>query len=326
MSPCCHGNLCFGQVIEREVVQKDCQAHNLNRGDAMNRSRWKKLIKIGWWSGWWVGECFFWYWLTRIVLDKGPQNDCCNLKRVTKYDLYIKFLQIFAHNVTLPVQTFTKVPPHSAVKMSMMFAKYFEYYTIILSGWPFFSWTHCICVCLVGLPFSRCRVLFVESRQFFISHVYLAPTLGDPIGTVYQSLSKSLHYRGRCWHAWCCLWPPCVADADMVSFFLFFLAQSHRPQIGCLPYFDTWCGLSANLGCRSETCCMQLAENAGRKISPSAHHRTSLSGYFLATKAYNYRQSEKIVKQQYLLQISAQYGELWPTIGWDRSGSLGHNS
>jgi len=145
MSPCCHGNLCFGQVIEREVVQKDCQAHNLNRGDAMNRSRWKKLIKIGWWSGWWVGECFFWYWLTRIVLDKGPQNDCCNLKRVTKYDLYIKFLQIFAHNVTLPVQTFTKVPPHSAVKMSMMFAKYFEYYTIILRGAVF-------CVYIVCFP------------------------------------------------------------------------------------------------------------------------------------------------------------------------------
>jgi len=31
----------------KEVVQKDCQAHNLNREDAMDRSRWKKLIKIG---------------------------------------------------------------------------------------------------------------------------------------------------------------------------------------------------------------------------------------------------------------------------------------
>jgi len=58
----------------REVVQKDCQARNLNREDAMDRSRWKKLIKIGWWSGsgWWVGECFFWYWLTWVVPDKGP--------------------------------------------------------------------------------------------------------------------------------------------------------------------------------------------------------------------------------------------------------------
>jgi len=31
----------------REVVQKDCQARNLNREDAMDHSRWKKLIKLG---------------------------------------------------------------------------------------------------------------------------------------------------------------------------------------------------------------------------------------------------------------------------------------
>ena len=24
----------------------------------------------------WVGECFFWYWLTRVVSDKGPLNGC----------------------------------------------------------------------------------------------------------------------------------------------------------------------------------------------------------------------------------------------------------
>ena len=32
----------------KEVVQKDCQAGNLNKEDAMDRGRWKKLIKIGW--------------------------------------------------------------------------------------------------------------------------------------------------------------------------------------------------------------------------------------------------------------------------------------
>ena len=31
----------------KEVVQKDCQARNLNKEDAMDRGRWKKLIKIG---------------------------------------------------------------------------------------------------------------------------------------------------------------------------------------------------------------------------------------------------------------------------------------
>ena len=39
----------------REVVQKDCQTHSLNREDAMDRSRWKKLINIGLYQdGGWV--------------------------------------------------------------------------------------------------------------------------------------------------------------------------------------------------------------------------------------------------------------------------------
>ena len=53
---------------------------------------------------------------------------------------------------------------------------------------------------------------------------------------------------------------------------LFFLAWSQWPHIGCLPYFDTWCGRSANLECRCETCCAQLAENAGTKKSPKIGH------------------------------------------------------
>jgi len=31
----------------KEVVQKDCQGHNLHKEDAMVRGRWKKMIKIG---------------------------------------------------------------------------------------------------------------------------------------------------------------------------------------------------------------------------------------------------------------------------------------
>ena len=70
------------------------------------------------------------------------------------------------------------------------------------------------------------------------------------------------------------LWPPCVADADILfcscgfyfsSFFLFFLACSQRLQSECLPYFHTWCGLSVNLECKSEMCCARLAEYTGRK-------------------------------------------------------------
>jgi len=48
----------------------------------------------------------------------------------------------------------------------------------------------------------------------------------------------------------------------------------------------TWCGLSANLECKSEMCCTQLAGYAGRKKSPSGHHPTTLSGYIFATTAH----------------------------------------
>jgi len=61
------------------------------------------------------------------------------------------------------------------------------------------------------------------------------------------------------------------------------------------------------------------------KKSPSGHHHTILSGYIFATKAH-IDNRKKLVKQQYLLQMSPQYGELRSTSGWDRSGSFGHPS
>jgi len=69
-----------------------------------------------------------------------------------------------------------------------------------------------------------------------------------------------------------------------IFYLSFFLASSQRPQIGCLPYFHTWCGHSANLECRSEMCCTRLAGNTGHKKSPFRHH-TTLSGYIFGTKA-----------------------------------------
>ena len=105
--------------------------------------------------------------------------------------------------------------------------------------------------------------------------------------------------RSRCGHCVLQLW---LLSFLLFSFFFlsFFLPYSQPLQIGCLPHFHTWCGLSANLGCRSERCCTRLAENTGRKNSPSAHHRTILSFYILATKTH-IDNRKKLVKQQYLL-------------------------
>jgi len=57
--------------------------------------------------------------------------------------------------------------------------------------------------------------------------------------------------------------------------------------------------------------------------SPSGHHRINLSGYIFATKAL-INNRKKPIKQQYVLHMASQYGELRPTSGWDRSGSLRH--
>jgi len=112
-----------------------------------------------------------------------------------------------------------------------------------------------------------------------------------------------------------------ILQVWFLSFFLLFFPH--------LPYFHTWCGLSADLECRSEICCTRLAQNTGckkeRKKSPAAHHRTILSSYIFATKAC-IDNRKKLFQQQYLLHMSSQYDELQPTNGWDWLGSLWHPS
>ena len=114
-----------------------------------------------------------------------------------------------------------------------------------------------------------------------------------------------------------------VVSSSFIFLSSFFPRLISTSQIGCLPYFHTWCGLSANLRCRPETCCTRLTGNTGskrRQKSPSRHHRTILSGYIFATKA----RIDNRFKHNYVLhQMSRQYGELRPTSGWDRFTTLG---
>ena len=48
-----------------------------------------------------------------------------------------------------------------------------------------------------------------------------------------------------------------------------------------------------------------------RQKSPSGHHRTTLSDYIFATEAH-INNWKKLVKQQYVLHMFPQYGELSP--------------
>jgi len=103
----------------------------------------------------------------------------------------------------------------------------------------------------------------------------------------------------------------------------FFLAQVKistlikRPQIGCLPYFDTWCGLSANSECRSEVCC-RLAGNTGRKNDAKNRHLLTIAQLAPAISS-QLRHISTIGKNLLSNNISSrrppQYGELWPTSG-----------
>jgi len=109
----------------------------------------------------------------------------------------------------------------------------------------------------------------------------------------------------------------------------FFLPYSQPSQIACLPYFHTWCGISANLECRSEMCCTRLGENIGCKNYAKNPHLRTIAQLCRAISSQMRCVStirKKLVNQQYLLHKSSQYGECRPTNGWDRCGSLGHSS
>jgi len=88
-----------------------------------------------------------------------------------------------------------------------------------------------------------------------------------------------------------------------------------------------WSGPSANLECQSEMCWTRLAGNVGPKKSPKIAHLGTIAQLCRAISSQLRNVStigKKIIKQQYLLQTSSQYGELRPTSSWDMLASLGH--
>jgi len=111
------------------------------------------------------------------------------------------------------------------------------------------------------------------------------------------------------------------------SFFLFFLAYSQLSQIGCLPYFHTWRGLSANLECRTEMCCTWLAENIGRKKLPKIHHVLTIAQLYRAISSQLELRHMSALRKNLLnstISSTCSHFELRPTNSWDRFWSLGH--
>jgi len=74
----------------------------------------------------------------------------------------------------------------------------------------------------------------------------------------------------------------------------------------------------ANLECRSERCCTRLAANAGPKKVAKNRHLGTIPQICRAISSQLRHVStigKKLIKQQYLLYMSSQYGELRPTSG-----------
>jgi len=78
----------------------------------------------------------------------------------------------------------------------------------------------------------------------------------------------------------------------------------------------------------SEMYCTLLAEIQDAKIMPKNRHLRTIAQLCRAihSQLTNVSTIAKSVKQQYLLHMSSQYGELRPTNGWDPFGSLGYPS
>jgi len=76
-------------------------------------------------------------------------------------------------------------------------------------------------------------------------------------------------------------------------------------------------------------CCTWSLKNTGRKNDAKNRHLGTVPQLYRAI-SWQLRHvstiGKKIVKQQYLIHMSLHYGELRPTSGWDRFGSLGHPS
>jgi len=75
-------------------------------------------------------------------------------------------------------------------------------------------------------------------------------------------------------------------------------------------------------------CGTRIAENTGCKNDAKNRHLGTIAQLCraISSQLSMYRQSDKNIKQQYVLHMSPQYGKLRPMNGWDPLASLGHTS
>jgi len=73
-----------------------------------------------------------------------------------------------------------------------------------------------------------------------------------------------------------------LCNRETIYIFILFLLSSFfsSPNLSGRKldvYHTTWCGLSANLECRSDMCCTRLAENTGCKNDAKIRHLCTIT-------------------------------------------------
>ena len=125
------------------------------------------------------------------------------------------------------------------------------------------------------------------------------------------------------------LWPPCVANADIIFLSCFFFLLLFYSQTGFLKYFYAWCGgFSANLKCRSQNVLHAARwKYRTQKMTQKNHHLRTIAQLCSATSS-QLRQVSTISKKLLNISISARcfhntvnFGPLTAEIYWRVSGT-----
>ena len=109
------------------------------------------------------------------------------------------------------------------------------------------------------------------------------------------------------------LWSPYVVGQTIIfsscGFFLLSIFFFSSPNLSRrrVDVCHTWCDLSANLRCRSETCCTRLAENTGCKKVAKNRHLGAIAQLCrtVSSQLRHVSTIGKNVKQQCVLHMSS---------------------
>jgi len=128
------------------------------------------------------------------------------------------------------------------------------------------------------------------------------------------------------------LWPPCIADANIIFFSVvsLYLPFFFLPRLISVvtDWMSTilrhmmwpWCKFRMHVWNVLHAARWKYRTQKNHHLCTIAQHCRAISSQLRHVSTIR----KKHVKQQYLPHTSSQYGEVWSTSGWDPLSSLGH--